>query len=151
MCLDEFSITSQKAQLRAPLSPSKQPVFTSRLQLWWKAATTRSITLNRVIMTDMMPAKPTEPGWCAVHSTSSRLLTARSVPCASDGLNRPVGIDCKRYNSLAGDCLWLKGRWHTHFRNNLPVIRKGYCSNFMLSLHCTASHSMPSSQHCVRL
>ena len=33
-------------------------------------------SLTRVIVTDTMSAMPPEPGWCAVHSTPPRLLSA---------------------------------------------------------------------------
>jgi len=49
--------------------------------------------LNGGILTDVMSALPMEPGWCAVHSILSRLLSARSVPCG--WAYRPVWIDCK--------------------------------------------------------
>ena len=45
-------------------------------------------------MTDIMSATPLGPGWCAVHSTPSRLLSARLVP-SGQAYSRPVGIDCK--------------------------------------------------------
>jgi len=99
-----FSHTSQKVQLRVPLSP---------LQTAWtgfdpnlyssgsssadpalvEIATARSDILNRGIVTDTMSATPLEPGWWAVHSTPPRLLPARLVPCG--WAYRPVGIDCK--------------------------------------------------------
>ena len=56
-------------------------------------ATVRSFILNRGIVTDTMSATPLEPGWFAVHSTPSRFLSARSVPCGR--AYRSVGIDCK--------------------------------------------------------
>ena len=40
---------------------------------WSEVSTARSFTLNRGIVTDIMPATPLEPGWYAVHSTQSRL------------------------------------------------------------------------------
>jgi len=68
--------------------------------------------LNRGIVTDTMSVMPLEPGWCAVHSTPSRLLSARSVPCG--WAYRPVRIDCQGKNDLAPVCpprypnsLWL--------------------------------------------
>jgi len=74
LCQCLFSHTSQKAQLRAPLSP---------LQTAWtgfdpylysggsssagpalvEIATARSLYLNRGIVTDIMSATPLEPGW----------------------------------------------------------------------------------------
>jgi len=48
--------------------------------------------LNGVIVTDVMPVPPMEPGWCAVHSILSRLSSAGSVPFDRPG---PVWIDCK--------------------------------------------------------
>jgi len=38
---------------------------------------------------DVMPVRAPEPGWCAVHSTPSRLCQ-----CPVDGL-RPLGIGCE--------------------------------------------------------
>jgi len=45
----------------------------------WLLSKVKSFTLNRGIVTDIMPAPPLEPGWCAVHSTPSRLLSAKSM------------------------------------------------------------------------
>jgi len=94
LCLNKFSNHLSKAQLRAPLSPSKQsgPLSTltyiaaghpQQALLWWE----------RDIVTDIMSVTPLESGWCAVHSTPSRLLWARSVPCG--WAYRPVRIDCQ--------------------------------------------------------
>jgi len=70
--------TSQKAQLRAPLSPCKQPGLVSTLTciavghpqqapLWWKIATAKFFILNRGTVTDTMSVTPMELGWCAVQ------------------------------------------------------------------------------------
>jgi len=56
-------------------------------------ATARTFILNRDIATDIMSATSLEPGWCVVHSTPPRLLSARSVPFGR--ACKPVGIDCK--------------------------------------------------------
>jgi len=71
-------ITSWNAQLRAPLSPCKQPgpVLTlvciavghpQQTLLWWKIATARSFIFNRGIVTDTMPATP-RMAYSAFHS-----------------------------------------------------------------------------------
>jgi len=54
--------TSQNAQIKAALFPSKQPVMVST-QAWLrlKVATVSSFALNRGIVTDIMPATFLEP------------------------------------------------------------------------------------------
>ena len=92
--IKSFTLSLQTAWTSLdPYLYSGGPIVLHRSPLWWKIATVRSFILNRGIMTDIMPATPPEPGWCAVHSTPSRLLSARSVPCGQ--AYRPVGIDCK--------------------------------------------------------
>ena len=62
------------------LFPYKQPELVSTLTciyvvvghpqqppLSWKVAIARCLILNRGIVTDTMPATPSEPGWCAVY------------------------------------------------------------------------------------
>ena len=96
--LPECSIKSFTLSLQTPWTSFDPYLYSGgssfcRPLLWWKIATVRSFILNRGIKTDIMPATPPDPGWCAVHSTPSRLLSARSVPCRQ--AYRPVGIDCK--------------------------------------------------------
>ena len=97
-----LSITSQKTQLRALLSPLQtdwtgfDPYLysigsSSAGPALVEIATARSFILNRSIVTDAMSATPLESGWSAFHSTKV-LLSARSVPCGP--ACRPVGIDC---------------------------------------------------------
>ena len=90
---------------KSSLSPCKQPGPVSTLiciavghhqqaPLWWKVATARSLLYSTG---HCDRSHSLEPGWCAVHSTPSKLLSARSVPCGR--AYRPVGIDCKGTSS----------------------------------------------------
>ena len=63
--------------------------------------------LNRGIVTDKMSAMSPELGWCVVHSTPLRLLSARLVPCGR--ACRPVGIDCKEVASCNPLSITLAG------------------------------------------
>jgi len=68
----------------ALVESSKQPVMVStQAVLWLKVATVRSFALNRGIVTDIMPATflPWSQNGSAMHSTPSRLLSARLVHC----------------------------------------------------------------------
>ena len=84
-------ITSRKAQLRAPLSPLQTAWTSFNPYLIYSSGSfsagpalvenSKVFILNRDIVTNTMSAIPPEPGWCAVHSTPPRLLSARLVPC----------------------------------------------------------------------
>ena len=123
-CLSTY--TSQKAQLRAPLSPL-QTAWTSFDPYLYRGgsssagpapvetATARSFILIRSIVTDIMSATPLEPGWWAVHSTPPR--SARSVPCGRAWWS---GMHCSPS--------WLQGcGWHC-VSQNVPDEYKRPCS-----------------------
>jgi len=118
--------------LRAPLSPSKQPgpvstlTYSSRSSLIGTALVQYSNC--KVFYTQQGHCyrhnachTPPKQGWYAVHSTPSRLLSARSVPCG--WAYKPMGIDSKGLSSCLlprhPKCLcqpplvvtWARGCW----------------------------------------
>ena len=62
---------------------------------------------------NIVPAAPLKPGWCAVHSTLSRLLSARSVPNGWD--YRPVRIDCEGTRAEPAEDDLLLYKWSRLF------------------------------------
>jgi len=86
-----------KAQLRATLSPFQTAWTSFNPYLYSGGSSSTGSSLAESSKCNVFYTEQEHcdrrTGWCAVHSTSSRLLSARSVPCGR--AYRPVGIDCK--------------------------------------------------------
>ena len=95
---------------------------------WWKVATARPFTLNRHIVTDIMPATPPEPSWCTLCIPFHQWAVVSQVgkmthSYMNKGWN---GLGCLEEES--GAVYWASwhfcpSRWHTFWGENIFLSR----------------------------